>query len=195
MITTSRKNSGFALLITLITVSAVLAISLSLIELSLKQLDLAVDARDGEIAFQAANAGLECAQRTRRVASTTLEAGTATNFRCFNSSLSVNATSILGLTVANPGQGTVDRYQANMQWGSGANIRCSEIDMIIMVSNITAPTGVRITDLNTFHHSLAAAKTCPPGGRCTVAVSRGYNATCANKNAPGVIRREVLLEF
>ncbi len=195
MITINRQK-GFALLVTLITVSAVLAISLSLIELSLKQLDLAVDARDGEVSFQAANAGLECAQRIRRVASSTLEVGNDTVFRCFGSASSVSKLSSLGLSTANvPGQGNIYRYRTDIEWGSGSAIRCSEIDMIVMMSNIDAATGVRITNMNTFHHSLSASKTCPPGGRCTVAVSRGYNSACSNKNTVGVLRREVLLEF
>lgn len=192
----NRESSGFALLITLITIGAVLAISLSLIELSIKQLDLSVDSRDSEIAFQAVNAGIECAQRVRRVASTTLEVGAASSFTCLGASPTVGKLGTLGLTTQQvPAEGDVYRYVTRIDWGTAPASRCSEIDMVIMMSDITASTGVAVTDFNTIYADYSGTKTCQPGGRCTIAVARGYNSTCANRNAVGVLRREILLEF
>ena len=70
-----QKNAGIALLMTVMVLSVVLSVTLAIVELTLQQLALSVDSRDSEVAFHAANAGLECARYTRRNASTTFEGG------------------------------------------------------------------------------------------------------------------------
>lgn len=55
-----RTQGGFTLLIALITVSIVLAISMSTMNIALTQFTLANTVRDAEYAFAAADAGLEC---------------------------------------------------------------------------------------------------------------------------------------
>jgi len=53
-------EKGFALLMTLLIISVVLSVALTTLSLSIKQTRLATDTRDAEVAFHAANAGLEC---------------------------------------------------------------------------------------------------------------------------------------
>ena len=55
-----HKERGFALLMTLLIISVVLSVALTTLSLATKQTRLATDTRDAELAFHAANAGLEC---------------------------------------------------------------------------------------------------------------------------------------
>jgi hypothetical protein len=56
-----KKNKGFALLFSVIVSVVLLAIGLSIISVSLKQLVFAGTGRESQIAFYAANTGIECA--------------------------------------------------------------------------------------------------------------------------------------
>ena len=65
MLIKSTHENGLALLLALIVVSVVLAVGLSLLNITLKQFTLSATARDSEMAFHAANTGLECMQHYR----------------------------------------------------------------------------------------------------------------------------------
>ncbi len=54
------QRDGLALLITMLLMSVLLGISTSLLNVTLKQYQLSGIARSSEIAFHAANAGIEC---------------------------------------------------------------------------------------------------------------------------------------
>lgn len=188
-----NQKNGFALLITLLTVSVIIAVTLAILELSLKQLSLSVDSRDSEIAFQAANAGLECAQRSRRVSSTTIETGGAFTIRCFGTSQAVT-NNLAGITMTTPlTNGSIYRYQADIQWGTGVGTRCSEIDMITLIAtNGSVTASGLLAQIPTYSSN---TKTCTTGGRCTIAAVAGYNTPCSQKGALGTLKREILLEF
>ena len=51
-----NKQSGIALLMTIMVLGVVLSVTLAIVELSLQHLALSVDFKDSEIAFHAANA-------------------------------------------------------------------------------------------------------------------------------------------
>ena len=202
-----NRQRGFALLMSLLIIGVVISVTMTIVELSLKQLGLSVSARDSEVAFAAANAGLECAQRIRHSASTTIEIGTRTNFDCFEQTVNnVDKEASLGFVVSgDPNYGKVFRYKNSIDWGSGvsgSNDRCSEIDIVAMVTKNGA-AGDLVIGGNGNNHSLKKVfsgypnntKSCNPGGRCTLAVVRGYSAKCADKSNPGTLMREILLEF
>ncbi|MFM2340138.1 MAG: hypothetical protein RLZZ360_774 [Candidatus Parcubacteria bacterium] len=193
----NQYNQGFALLMTLLVVGAVVSITLAVIELTIRQLNLSVTAKDSEIAFHATNAGLECARYVRRVASSSFEVfGTPPNtvsFECFNTTSDLTLTSYAGLTIN--GNGEIYRYTGSVTWGT--NDRCSVIDMIVMLVPDTEVTDLEITNLTSLYAGFPAGttKSCSPGAYCTVAEVVGYNRSCANINVPGTVRREILLEF
>jgi len=194
MIQIKKTASGFALLITLLVIGVVIAVTLAILELSLKQLQLSVNSRDSEIAFHAANAGLECAQRTRRIASTTIEAGGSLTFRCFGVTRSGVLNNLDGITMSTPPvRGDVRRYQADIQWGVGLDARCSEIDMLTIVASSGAVTATGI--LAQIPSYGTNSKTCAQGARCTIIAVAGYSSTCANKGQMSTLKREILLEF
>ena len=67
---TKSSKKGFALLLTLVVISVVLAVGLSLLQVTIKQLSLSSLARESTIALYASNAGLECMQYHRSVPET-----------------------------------------------------------------------------------------------------------------------------
>ena len=197
-------QSGIALLMTIMVLSVVLSVTLAIVELSLKQLALSVDTRDSEIAFHAANAGLECARYTRRMASTTIEAGNAVRFNCFGLSPSLvakTANASDGLDIeSGASEGNVYRYQTNLSW-SGTTNRCSSIDMVTIIMNANSTSNLVLTADNgdslgtIFPEYPGSKKTCAPGAVCTIVAVRGYNAPCNSLTNPGTLKRQVLLEF
>jgi Tfp pilus assembly protein PilX len=191
-------QGGFALLMTLMVVSVVIAITIAIIELSVQQLKLATDARDSEVAFHAANAGMECAQYVRRNASSSFALGTSPiTFNCFGASDVVTKLSSTGLDGVDSTRGAVYRYQLTKQWSSGTKTVCSEIDMVVMSANGTTGTLLTVTNLDDEMPGfpINTNKTCQTNGLCTIASVTGYNSTCTGRFAPGVLKRNLLLEF
>lgn len=198
----SQKNKGFALLITIMVVSVVVAVTLAIVELSIKQLELSVDSVDSELAFQAANAGLECARYWRREVSDQFESGDPVTFDCFGTA---DGAIRPPLSITRTGNGVVTVYtlDTGLSWGTAPLERCSDMTIISMVvpATTTAP-GVTIgsgsgnNSLKTILPGYPSdSKTCEPGGLCTIVSVTGYSANCSNKNDVGTQRREILLEF
>lgn len=189
------SQRGFALLITLLTVGVIVSATLAIVELSRMQLKLSVDSRDAEIAFSAANAAKECGQYVRTFASSTIAMGGSTQFNCFgrSSNVSSNATGIVY-----SGSGTaVHRYQAVMNWSTGD--RCSVVDIIAVYPPNSANTTIGGAGNNSLRRIVSNypsdSLVCPAGAQCTIIAVAGYNATCANRNGAGVLKRELLLQF
>lgn len=196
-----RRTKGIALLMTMMVLSVVLAVTLAIVELSLKQLALSVDAKDSEIAFHAANAGLECVRYARRTASSSFENG-ANNapFNCFGTTspdAAKLATTSVGVRIQS-GSGALHRYQKNITWN---NNRCSAIDVLVMVAATSTAADLVIdgpggTSLGTVFAGYGlSTKRCPSGGVCTLAKVSGYNSSCSSITTNGILKREVLLEF
>jgi hypothetical protein len=199
MIKTNSQTSGFALLMTLIVVSAVISIGLSLLELTIKQLRLSTSEKESESAFHAANAGAECLRYWRLASSTPFELGDMSG-----SSSSVPM-SCFGIGAQRPdlqdlSAGPEDIYQYDVQfsWTSGGGNRCSKIRFITLSSDPSAPSDVTLNSVQTYIPSYPSnVKSCPPGGRCTIASIQGYNQSCSIVAAGsiGTVQREVLLEL
>lgn len=193
----TTPQQGFALLMTLIVVGVVLSIGLSVLELSLKQVRLSTNARNSEIAFHAANAGMECSRYWRRTASTSMENGLSFTPDCFSGTLSnysdEDATAVSGVTVA--GDGDAFRYQYEFTWGRN-NDRCTSVNTVVGTTTLPG-TGITITGMETLvpGYTDGDVKTCEAGTTCTVISVRGYNRPCSSVGAFGTVEREVLLQF
>jgi hypothetical protein len=192
-----QEQSGFALLITILVLSVVVAVTLAIIELSLKQLKLSVDSTDSEIAFHAANAGLECARYVRRVQSDDVETGGNITFDCFGSS--PTATDIYSNDFDATGlgaNGAVYRYSEDIEWGSGTSIRCTSMDIVAVMATSTVTIGSGANPLSDEINGYETdTKVCEAGERCTIVSVVGYSSGCADTSNPGVLRREILLEL
>jgi Tfp pilus assembly protein PilX len=186
----AENKTGFALLMTLIVVSVLISIGLTVLDLSIKQVRLSTNARESEIAFHAANAGMECARYWRRAASTTMEVGGAITPACFSGTLTTNSRS----TVSSDANGDVFRYSYAITWASGNH--CSQVTALV-ASTTPAGAGLTISNMQTLvtGYPDGNTKTCGAGERCTVLSVRGFNRPCTGVTGYGVVQREVLLQF
>ena len=173
----------------LVVVSVVVSVGLTILDLSLKQVRLSTNSRDSEIAFHAANAGLECARYWRVSEETDIEGGLAFTPNCFGNSMG-NQTAT---NIAVSGGGTAYRYEFESTWGTPE--RCSE--MTILTINSTAGAITTVPNMTTVipGYLTAPTKECAQGGRCTVIAVRGYSRNCSDTALTGTVQREVLLEL
>lgn len=206
------STSGFALLITLLVVGVVLAVGAVLLDLTIKQVQLSSTAKDSEIAFHAANAGMECARFMRRAEGAAMNRGEEVIASCFGSSDTISLADILNLeteTDTSPGStethvsssdddGDAYYYPYEFTWSQGGNERCTRIDTIV-ASSTAMGGGVEIENMRWLIPSYPESpdtKLCEAGARCTVISVRGYNQPCSQVNTSyGTIEREVLLEY
>ncbi len=195
MIKPKVKQSGFTLLLTLIVVGAVVSIGLTILDLSIKQLELSTNSKDSEVAFHAANAGMECAQYHRNVKSSELEGGDSNvEFDCFGSSDSDSPDNISFSENSFDPDNSVYKYVHEFSWGAVGAERCTEITSVVLNSatGITVAGGDLMSEIPGYPNS---DKYCDSGGRCTIVSVRGYSRTCGSKGDHGTIQREVLVEF
>jgi Tfp pilus assembly protein PilV len=185
-----NSESGFALLMTLIVVTVVISIGLSVLDLSIKQVRLSTNARDSEIAFHAANAGMECARFWRRSASDEMETGSPLSVTCFSNTIAATITEVPN----NPTNGKVFRYDYAFSWGEAAP-RCSQVTTLVASSSATG-AGLVIPNMKTLVPGFPGdTKDCKAGERCTVLSVKGYNKACSSVSQYGTVQREVLLQF
>ncbi len=193
----SQKESGFALLMSLIVMGVLLSIGLSVLELSIKQIRLSTNVRDSEIAFHAANAGMECGRYWRRASSTEMETGLSFTPTCFNTTAgSISPTLNTPPLSDIGGNGAVYQYDYNFTWGSGDDQRCSQIRALVFNADIAGPD-LTLSNMQTHApgYPTAVPVTCEAGARCTVMSVQGYNKPCDAITEYGTLQREVLLEF
>jgi len=185
-------KKGFALLITLVVISVVLAIGLSLLFVTTKQYLLAITANESEEAFQAAQIGLECMRYHRAQALTRAKllhddtAGWPPPLVCAGiSSEVVNSSPILG------GAAT-DVWMYKYQYQYTINSSCVETSMFIAdyrASESDAPYNI------TGQGEGLDEIECKAGTICTVIFSRGYNRTCDELDSIFTIQREITVEY
>jgi Tfp pilus assembly protein PilX len=198
-----QRRAGFALLMTLLVVSVIISVSLTILDVTIKQVRLSSSAKDSEIAFHAASAGLECAQYQRRFQSTAMESGTTITANCFGqTAYMINSTvsniSRQAVTVSGTGA-TASRYSYQATWGVTGETKCSQIDTIV----IKAPSSTAVVSSSVMRTIIpgypGTGKACPLGGICTVISVRGFNRTCPTTTGgsfpAGTVQREVLLEY
>jgi type II secretory pathway pseudopilin PulG len=192
-----KKEGGFALLISLLVVGVVISVGLSILDLSVKQVRLSSIAKESELSFHAANAGMECARYWRREGSADIESGQTINPTCFNGTRNTNTVTDLTSSNAN-GDGDVYQYEFDFTWGVGTGARCTSVNMIVGVADVDG-SGVLIEDIDDLVFGYPAAsgsdKFCEAGSRCSTISVQGYNLPCANTGGFGVVQREVLLEY
>jgi Tfp pilus assembly protein PilX len=179
------SQSGFALILSLIVSSVALAIGLSLLDITIKQLTLSSTTRESEIAFQTAAAGMNCLQYARNQQPTVSQANNSTfQIDCLGKTIT--------FTDSAPGNTVQQQYSGQVDWTvdptAGKNV-CIEYDMIV----VDATGGQQTYTLS----STGQTKTCQSGDICTYALSRGHNLDCATVSGASVfaVQRELTAEF
>lgn len=183
--TSKAQQRGFALLLSLIVVSVMLAIGLSLLSITLKQFTLSATARDSEVAFHAANTGLECMRYYRSYPSTEAAFLTASgpNISCARSS-TVSASSN---RYSNNGE-YVYRHEYTFSIAGSGGETCSNVSLYT-----TKPQNNNI-DFVLSNEGLSRFK-CPSGTTCTTIFARGYNRPCNDLTALRTVQREITIEY
>ncbi len=207
MITNSSSQSGFALLLTILIIGVVLAVTLTMLSVSIKQIQLTADSRQSEIAFHAANAGLECVRHWRRSLSDLYEQGNnSVGINCFGESATPaqQVEDLMGNT--NAGSATIDeddssayKYFYQISWGELGARRCSQLRFIILNNSSDSTEDLELSNVTDFIAGYPRdVATCSPGGRCTIFSSQGYSSACPASGgnfALGTIQRDILVEF
>jgi len=188
-----KLQSGFALLMSIIVIGVVVSVGLSLASLTIKQLNLSTNSKESETAFHSANAGVECAQYIRYKEMDLVEVGDDVPFACFGLSSTVspsNPDSILGVNVS-----AADAYLYKERFSWAGDSRCSDISMLIVVSNDTDDKGMISGLKNIFpgYPDEVDDFVCEVGGRCAIISAEGYSDSCDNVGNIGVVQREVLI--
>jgi Tfp pilus assembly protein PilX len=188
-----KKNNGFALLLALIISSVVLAIGVSILHISVNQINLSATARESEIAFQSAHAGIDCLMYWRNEKSVEFidVAGTMANptTNCFGGAPIV--TSKRSYTPSS-GTGYVREYINEYQWGSPQ--RCTNVSTYII--NAYSTTDVTVNFSADRGIGDGGLKTCDAGTVCTVLISDGYNRACNELNSTIFsVQREIVVEY
>jgi Tfp pilus assembly protein PilX len=186
-----KKEKGFAMLLALIISSVVLAIGVSILEISVSQINLSATARESEFAFQSAHAGIDCmwywrtAQATAYTTVTTAVSNPAVT--CFGVSPSPSS------KIASNGAGgtaNIATYLNTFEWGTPE--RCTEVTMHV----IDARTTQVVQQFTNEAIGTDGLKTCNQGNICTVLVSSGYNRPCDELTTSiFTVQREITLEF
>ena len=187
-----KSDKGFALLITLVVVSVVLAIGLSLLFITTKQYLLAVTANESEKAFQAAQIGLECMRYHRAQPTTRAKllrddtsnwppplacAGVTSNI--------VNSTPILS---GAPSGVLMYKYQYRYTVGNSC------IDTSLYIADYQEASSNQPYNISGQGEGLTEIE-CTAGTLCTAIFSRGYNRPCAQLDSILTIQREITVEY
>lgn len=190
--TNQQPDAGFALLMTLIVVGVVLSIGLTILDLSIKQVQLASNSSASEKAFHAANAGAECARYWRRIASTSMAIGQPINPNCFEGTLGNNTVNEITTDVV--GDGEVFQYKYEFTWG--IDPRCTQINTLV-ASSTALGSGVTISNMSTLIPGYTGDDDyfCEAGSQCTTISIKGYNQSCSTVGNYGIVQREVLIQF
>lgn len=185
------SEDGFALLITLVVVSVVLAVGLSLLFVTTKQHELAVAASESEKAFQAANIGLEC-MRYHRAQPDTLktllrEGGTWPPSLSCAGVVPNSPPGVQGSTLYSQNNQLLYSYKYTYTTSIG---QCIETSMYLAdVRTATADFSYNISGEG------LASISCTAGTICTAVFSRGYNRPCNQLNSIFTIQREITIQF
>jgi hypothetical protein len=191
--TQSQSQTGFALLMALIVVGVVFSIGLTLLDLSIKQVKLSTMAKDSEIAFHAANAGMECARYTRRKFSDEMEDGSSITPACFGVTVGANSRDADYEIFTG---GVIHRYEYDFTWGPADARRCTKTTVLVATTAFDAADTITLTGMPTVIPGYPSENfSCDPGGRCTVISVQGYNKSCTDTTLAGTIQREVVAEF
>ena len=179
-----REERGLALVIALIVGTVALAVGLSLLNVTLRQFILSGVARDSEIAFHAAYAGIECARYEDVQNDSFAVGGGDVTINC----MSTNETYDDGND--NISSGEEQTYE--FDWGQ-VNSSCTELS----VYKFDASSGDETIPGAIIGGSTPADnRTCSDGNVCTVIQSRGYNVTCAERTSNiRSIEREVVIIY
>jgi len=189
---TKKNQEGITLLITLLLMGVLLGVSSSLLNITLKQFQLSGIAFASEVAFQAANAGMECALYHDFPQSGTgefdvppdgTEQASQPEIACVGES-AVSADDTLD-DDQNGRMKSGEEQNFQFTWGDPGFRVCSDIS-VYKFSDATNDVPVEVNGVD-----MRGGVPCPANSVCTVIQSRGYNVECDDiESGLRVVERE-----
>ena len=183
------SQTGVTLLITLLVMGVMLVISASLLHITIKQFQFSGISEISEIAFNAANSGMECALF--------FDLGFDTGVRIDAFDVPGDGTpqsaaaSIVCMNVADSAPAPVVSGQPQdfeFEW----NGMCTQVTVYKFLEDEALDGDAIGPDLGGI---LSNPPVCLEGQECTVIKSRGYNTTCGNLSDQRVVERELTLVY
>lgn len=203
----SKTNQdGITLLVTLLLMGIFLGISASLLNITLKQFQLSGITAASEIAFQAANAGMECVLYYDKKTDgsefsvpddeTEQAAADAPSIKCMDNPGNVSSDDSTNGSYTDPNEGNgraVSGGEQKFQFDWGEPEVCSEVS-IYKFSDADEDLDILVygVDMRPDRNgSPAGSGDCEAGAVCTVVQARGYNVPCDEIDDGGrVVERE-----
>ncbi len=193
-----HRQDGITLLVTLLLMGVLLGVSTSLLNVTLKQFQLSGFSLASEIAFQAANAGMECAVYQDFINNAFSVPGDGTTEQSLIPE--VSCMGVLNVqskdydnglyndpdaTPTDPGDGkAISGAEQRFQFSWGTPAVCTEVSVYKFYSS-SAPVSVTVNGVS------MRSSTCPAGSVCTVVQARGHNVGCSVINtSANVVERE-----
>jgi Tfp pilus assembly protein PilX len=173
--TNTGREGGFALLVAVLISSVVLAVGLSMLEITLKQYVFSGTGRESEIAFYVADAVLECAlyQDNPVSGDSAFTLGeNLTTVTCMGVTTSINVTGTD--SILNDNEDALVQFDWTIPGSSQAV--CGKIG----VMKVNGGSGVLLD--NTIQCDIS-------GSQCTRIEARGYNKACNQLNSARVVER------
>jgi hypothetical protein len=181
-----NSRAGFTILYATIVSGIVLAIGLSVLNITLKQFLLSSVARESEVAFHAAYAGIECLRFYDR--STT----DGHSFDIGSPSANINCFGGTDTSPDTPASGQAQ--DVAYTWTADGTAVCTEAE-IYKFHDTTADAPIAQSQGGPIPDNEVVLDECPQNAYCTVIQSRGYNAACNSKSGPRVVEREITIEY
>lgn len=183
-----HTQDGITLLVTLLLMGVLLGVSTSLLNVTLKQFQLSGFSLASEIAFQAANAGMECAVYQDFINTAFAVPGDGGE-QATRPSISCMGSALIDASLADDdGDGhmkSTEEQRFQFSWGTPAV--CTEVSVYKFYST-SAPVPVTVNGVGMRNPS---SPNCPTGSVCTVIQARGYNVGCSVINtSANVVERE-----
>jgi len=180
-------SAGFTALIASLVAGIVLAIGLAVLDVTLKQVQLAGVARQSDRAFHAAQAALECARYNDfQIIPSPFDisdGGTDgdEDITCFDDPKSTGIPA-----------GSGDEQTVAWSWGGspGNPNTCSEISIYKFFSS-SGDEDMFSVGVGNDGVANGDDRDCPQGFTCTVIKARGYNSACSETGNAGVVEREL----
>jgi hypothetical protein len=199
-----NDQSGITLLITLLLMGVLLGIGATLLNITLKQLQLSSIALESEVAFQAANAGVECIlyydfvdpSHPFDVFGNGDEQANAPSISCMGSPLVSAADDVTSSGKADEDEsGTNTKHNGKAASGDEQRFRfewsnrCTEVSVYKFFLEDDLDGTAEGTPVEVDNQPMRPD--CPEGSECTVVQSRGYNVLCGDiNNGSRVVERE-----
>lgn len=183
---TQLRSRGFTLLLSVIIAGIVLAVGLVLLSIAQRQFQISRIGRRSEIAFQAADAGVECMKYWDRPKhGAKFNPGSSGTISCFGNILQPTDSTKREWGTEQPFEFTWDNGTDPIGSGEELPSLCTKVSIWKFTTGGDMESALGTT----------TPTICNSPTTCTVIVSDGYNESCGNVTSISTVERELLVRY